>query len=70
MKDGMRLFGVTIDRNDGNGTEFLAVLAHDENAATKYAVDACEGVVTEITDLESVVDEQYNGVAFLSTGGF
>lgn len=68
--NGPNLFGVAIAREDGNGTEFLAVVAVDEAQAAEFALSDCPGVVESVGDLVSVIEDQYNGVAVLSTGGF
>ena len=64
------LFGVSVERTDGGGTEYLAVLASSDTEAAEFAISACAGVVESVTDLESVIDDQYEGVAVLTTGGF
>lgn len=68
-----RLFGVSIQRADGNGSDFLAVLARTEDEAIELAKSTSTNpgdIVEHVSDLESVIDDQYEGVAVLSTGGF
>lgn len=66
-----QLFGVTIDRADGGGTEFVAVLANSEDEARDLAVSTVgDGNVELVEDLAETLIDQYGGVAILSTGDF
>jgi hypothetical protein len=61
---------VSIERTDGGGTEFVAVVAFTVAEAETMALGQYEGTVVGCTDLVTGIEEQYSGIATLTTGGF
>lgn len=59
----MSIFGVKISK--ANSTDFFVVSADSEDEAT--ALFTLEGDVAEVCDLESMLIDQYDGAALLST---
>ena len=66
----MALYGVKVSNKNG-GTDFYALCAAGQDEATELAIaEFGIDVDFEISNLESLIDEQYDGLAVLSTDTF